>query len=135
MTKRISESGSVDKNGRLLLPMDRINAFMAQSKGKRVIASFEVVEPGSTEAQQAYYYNYIIPTMRLAWLDLGERMTETQVDTKLLCEYPGDAKLIDGEYAIYAAELSQGQMSDFLEWLKQYAAENLNVYIDDPRTI
>ena len=129
---KISESGLIGTDGRLRLPMDRINAFCAANKGKRVVVRFEAAEPGSTKLQQAYYYNYIIPTIQAALFEQGTRKSEDAVDRWLVQQYPGDkfaGELLD---VVAGRGFDKSQMSDFLEWLKQYAAENLSVYIEDP---
>ena len=134
---KISESGIITDNGQLRLPMDRLNAFFAANKGKRVVVRFEAATPGSTALQQAYYYNYIVPTIQRAFYEQGTRMTETGVDRWLIRNYPniGDLYTPDAEPKVIGRQLTKTEMADFLEWLKQYAAENLYVYIEDPRTI
>lgn len=130
---KISESGIITENGQLRLPMDRINAFFAANKGKRVVVRFEAAEPGSSELQLAYYYNYIVPTIQTALWQNGDRRTEKQVDLWLRQQcascYNDYGGLLD------ARQISKPDFSDFIEWLKQFAAENLYVYIEDPRTL
>lgn len=128
----------IGTDGRLRLPMDRINAFCAANKGKRVVVRFEAAEPGSTKLQQAYYYNYIIPTIQAALFEQGTRKSEKATDKFLIEQYPGDkeeSQIGFGVDVTEARNLDRNQMSDFLEWLKQYAAENLSVYIEDPQTL
>ena len=133
----ISESGIITDNGQLRLPMDRLNAFFAANKGKRVVVRFEAATPGSTALQQAYYYNYVVPTIQHAFYEQGTRMTETGVDRWLIQNYPniGDLYTPNAEPKVIGRQLTKTEMADFLEWLKQYAAENLYVYIEDPRTL
>ena len=130
---KISESGIITENGQLRLPMDRLNAFFAANKGKRVVVRFEAAEPGSSELQLAYYYNYIVPTIQTALWQNGDRRTEKQVDLWLRQQcascYNDYGGLLD------ARQISKPDFSDFIEWLKQFAAENLYVYIEDPRTL
>ena len=136
--QEISESGFIGTDGRLRLPMDRVNAFCAANKGKRVVVRFYADVPGSSKLQQSYYYNYIVPTIVAALYEQGTRKSEKAVDKWLVQEYPGEKderQLGIGTECTEARELDQIQMSDFLEWLKQYAAENLDVYIEDPRTL
>lgn len=133
---KISESGTIGTDGRLRLPMDRINAFCAANKGTRVIVRFEAAEPGSSKLQQAYYYNYIVPTISAALYEQGTRKNENATDKWLVEQYPGDKTETEFGCEIEKASgFTKSQMSDFLEWLKQFAAENLSVYIEDPRTI
>jgi len=130
----ITESGLISTKGELKMPMDRIRVFFAQNKGKRVIMRLEAVEPHTSIAQIAYYYKYIIPTIKAALIELGERKTEEQIDRWLMEEYPGGGNS-DTYHLSYARQFSKAQMSDFLDWVKQFAAENLYVYIEDTQTI
>lgn len=133
---KISESGIITENGQLRLPMDRINAFFAANKGKRVVVKFEAAEPGSSELQLAYYYNYIVPTVSAALYEQGTRMSERAVDRWLVEQYPGEKDSgISGFDVMEARQMDKRQMSDYLNWLKQFAAENLYVYIEEPRTL
>lgn len=130
---KISESGIITDNGQLRLPMDRLNAFFAANRGKRVVVRFEAAEPGSTELQLAYYFNYIVPTIQTALWENGDRKTEKQVDLWLREQCASCYNDYGG--LLEARQISKPDFSDFIEWLKQFAAENLYVYIEDPRTL
>ena len=130
---KISESGIITDNGQLRLPMDRLNAFFAANKGKRVVVRFEAAEPGSTELQLAYYFNYIVPTIQTALWENGDRRTEKQVDLWLRQQCASCYNDYGG--LLEARQISKSDFSDFIEWLKQFAAENLYIYIEDPRTL
>lgn len=130
---KISESGIITDNGQLRLPMDRLNAFFAANKGKRIVVRFESAEPGSSELQLAYYFNYIVPTIQTALWENGDRRTEKQVDLWLRQQCASCYNDYGG--LLEARQISKPDFSDFIEWLKQFAAENLYVYIEDPRTL
>ena len=130
---KLSESGIITDNGQLRLPMDRLNAFFAANKGKRVVVRFEAAEPGSSELQLAYYFNYIVPTIQTALWENGDRRTEKQVDLWLRQQCASCYNEYGG--LLEARQISKPDFSDFIEWLKQFAAENLYVYIEDPRTL
>ena len=130
---KISESGIITDNGQLRIPMDRLNAFFAANKGKRVVVRFEAAEPGSTELQLAYYFNYIVPTIQTALWENGDRRTENQVDLWLRQQCASCYNDYGG--LLEARQISKPDFSDFIEWLKQFSAENLYVYIEDPRTL
>lgn len=130
---KISESGIITDNGQLRIPMDRLNAFFAANKGKRIVVRFEAAEPGSTELQLAYYFNYIVPTIQTALWENGDRRTEKQVDLWLRQQCASCYNDYGG--LLEARQISKPDFSDFIEWLKQFAAENLYVYIEDPRTL
>lgn len=131
----ISEAGRIDSAGRLLLPMDRLNAEFVHHKGCRVVVRISFTEPGSSEALLGYYYGYVIPAVRDALYKQGTRASEEKVDLWIVSTYPGDIEVEPGRYADYGRQLSQPRMLDLLEWLKEFAAENLDVYIEDPKTL
>lgn len=130
---KISESGIITDNGQLRLPMDRLNAFFAANKGKRVVVRFEAAESGSSELQLAYYFNYIVPTIQTALWKNGDRRTEKQVDLWLRQQCASCYNEYGG--LLEARQMSKPDFSEFIEWLKQFAAENLYVYIEDSRTL
>lgn len=145
---KISESGVITLYGQLRMPMDRLNAFFQKHKGERVVVKFEAAVPGSSAAQLAYYYNYIIPTIQMALYETGERMNEKKVDEWLRRQCPSIFETFTPSTKEQAKQgylgctetkgirdLSVSEMSDYLEWLKEFAAENLYVYIEDPKTI
>lgn len=130
---KISESGLIGQDGKLRMPMDRLNTFFAQNRGKRIVVRFEAAEPGSSALQLAYYFNYIVPTIQTALYETGERMTEKQVDLWLRQRCGSCYNDYGG--LLEARQIPQADFSEFLEWLKQFAAENLYVYIEDPKTL
>lgn len=130
---KISEYGLIGNDGRLRMPMDRVNAFFEAHKGERVVVRFEAAAPGSSELQLAYYFNYVVPTVQTALWETGERMTEKQVDLWLRQRCGSCYNDYGG--LLEARQMSKTDFSEFLEWLKQFAAENLYVYIEDPKTL
>lgn len=135
-TTKISESGLIGADGKLRMPMDRVNAFLEAHKGERVVVRFESAERGSSALQLAYYYNYILPTVVQALYEQGTRISEENADHWLISQCPtGFHNTDDGTSKEKARELTVNEMTEFLDWLKQYAAENLFVYIEDPKTL
>lgn len=134
---KISESGIIGPDGRLRMPMDRVNAFFAANKGQRVVVRFETAEHGSSALQLAYYYNYVVPTVAAVLYEQGTRKRETMVDRWLVEQYPGekDERITGLGMVEQARQFDKTQMTEFLEWLKEFAAENLYVYIEDPKTL
>ena len=130
---KISESGLIGNDGRLRMPMDRVNAFFEAHKGERVVVRFEASAPGSSELQLAYYFNYVVPTIQTALWETGERLTEKQVDLWLRQRCGSCYNDYGG--LLEARQMTKPDFSEFLEWLKQFAAENLYVYIEDSKTL
>lgn len=136
MAATIIESGVITIDGKMRLPQERLREFCAANKGRRVVARFEAYQPATSAAVMAYYYNYVVPTVQEALLKTGKRMSEARTDEYLIQEYPGDLVGRDGKEVEQARDIKfQRQMLEFLEWLKEFAAEYLSVYVEDPKSI
>lgn len=123
----------ITTDGQLRIPMDRLQPFFKAHPGQRVIVRFETAAPGSSEAQRAYYRNYIVPTVQAALLETGDRRTEGQVDLWLRQQCGSCYNDFGG--LLKPEQITQEDFSDFIDWIKQFAAENLFVYIEDPKAI
>lgn len=128
----IVESGMVGVDGKMRLPMDRLRQFFSEHKGERLIVRMEVVPTGTNEAQLAYYFHYVLPTIKRALYEQGNFFTNENVDEMMRERSPVCWK--DGECRS-VRDMRQDEVSDYLDWLKQFAAENLYVYIEDPKLI
>lgn len=135
-------TGIINERGRLSMYMDELNEYFANHKGERVIARFVLVPRGTSEALTAYYYNYIVPAFRAAIWQAGERLDEETTEERLREWSPimreQEADHITGKYrtrirAIH--ELSNWELCEHIDHLKQLAAEEYGVYIEDPRTV
>lgn len=122
--------------------MGELNAFFKEWKGARIVARFSVASPGSSEALKGYYFNYVVPTFKQAIWDSGERKTEEQTErflrelSPVMYEQTPDVKT--GQYETRLREireLSNAELIEHIDTLKQIAAEEYSVFIDDPRTI
>ena len=79
---------------------------------------------------------------RAAFRELGERMDEEEVEKRLREMSPeARVKVPDentGEYTCRLktiAEMSNAELLEHIDFIRQYAAENLYVFIDDPYTL
>lgn len=140
--REITTTGAINNKGQLQIYMGELNAFFGQWKGARVVARFTVIGSGSSEALRGYYYNYVVPTMRRAMWDAGERLTEQDTERRLRTMSPIMAvEHVDfetGEYSVEVreiAELSNSELIEHIETIRQLAAEEFSVFIDDPKTI
>lgn len=128
----ISEYGIISQSGTLRIPMDRLREFYSANKGKRVVLMLAAYEQGSSEAALGYYFNYCLPTIMQAERELGNRYTLKTIDLQLRTEFAhcyGDGRIRE------AREMASSDFTEFLEWLKEYAAENYDVYIEEPKII
>lgn len=132
----------INNNGGLQMYFGELNQFFAMHKGSRIIARFTVASPGSSEALKGYYFNYVVPTFRSGIWEAGERLTEEQTEHRLRelspVMYEQIPNIETGGYETRLRkipELSNAELIEHIEHLKQIAAENYNLYIDDPRSI
>lgn len=140
--KEISATGLIDRNGRLSMYMGEINAFFSDNKGQRIIATFHVVPTATSEAMKAYYYKYIVPTISCAAYKEGERRTQKETDEWLRMMSPicweESVNVETGEYnerLRNVAELSNSELIEHIDFLKQFAAEEYHIYIEEPRNL
>lgn len=139
---QISATGTINNEGRLLMYMGEINDFCRQHKGERVVVRFEAVPIGTSQALRGYYYNYVVPTFRRAIWESGERKTEEDAErflreiSPIAIECTPDTKT--GRYTRKLreiTEMSNAELVEHIETLKQIGAEEYNIYIEDPRTL
>lgn len=139
----ISATGVINDRGQLSMYMGELNAFFSKHKGERVIARFFVAPTASSEALKGYYYHYVVPAVRDGLVKTGDReKTEEKTEQYLRSISPvcieEDVSIETGEYhqrIRSARELSNRQLLEHIDFIRQFAAENLCVVIDDPRTI
>lgn len=143
MKKReMTATGIVNNNGGLQMYMGELNQFFSMHKGSRIIARFTVASPGSSEALKGYYFNCVVPTFRQAIWEAGERLTEEKTERRLRefspIMYVERVNEETGKYSYElrtVAELSNAELIEHIETLKQIAAEEYNAYIDDPKML
>lgn len=139
--KEITVTGAITCNGSLKMYMGELNEFFKDHKGSKVIARFTVVGKSPSEAMKGYYFNYIVPEIRNArWTVGGERTTEKETELFLRQLSPVTIEQIPnietGQYETNIREirdLSTAEMSEHMEFIKQMAAEEYGVYIEDPK--
>lgn len=143
MRKReITATGTINNNGGLAMYMGELNEFFKGWKGSRIIARFIVASPGSSEALKGYYFNYVVPTFRTGIWEAGERLTDEQTERRLRelspVMYEQIPNIETGEYETRLrtiAELSNAELIEHIEFLKQLASEEYYIYIADPNEI
>ena len=140
MKKReVTATGTINNNGGLAMYMGDVNDFFRQHKGSRIIARFVVSKPGSSEALKGYYFNYVVPTFKQAIWESGERKTEEQTELFLRelspVMYAEKGNEDTGEYSHELrkiADLSNYELIEHIDFLKQLASEEYYFYIADP---
>lgn len=142
MRNDITATGVVNDNGKLSLYMGEVNEFLKKHKGKRVVVRFFVAPKSTSEALKGYYFNYVVPTVKHALLELGERKTEEETELFLREQSPvmheQKPNIETGEYITElksAANCGNDVLIEHIEFIKQFAAEDLNVFIENPKVI
>lgn len=143
MKKReMTAMGIINNNGGLQMYMGELNQFFSMHKGSRIIARFTVASPGSSEALKGYYFNCVVPTFRSGIWEAGERLTEEQTERRLRelspVMYEQTPDINTGKYETRLrtiAELSNAELIEHIEFLKQLASEEYCLYIADPNEI
>jgi len=122
--------------------MGEVNEFLKLHKGERVTVRFFVAPKGSSEALKGYYFNYVVPTVRRALYETGERLTEVQTEKFLREQSPvmcvANFDISTSKYTTHIkeiAEIGNAELIEHIEFIKQFAAEELNVFIENPKTL
>jgi hypothetical protein len=126
--------------------------YFSSNRKKRILVTFRVYMPGTSAALRGYYTNKVVPDIRDAYWQMGEHMTLKATEKHLREISPICWKeWFDENSQSWQSELREivdldrgkEEVRDFdnselvqhLEFLKQFAAENLSVFIDDPRIL
>jgi hypothetical protein len=140
--KKIAVTGIIDNNGNLKMYMDELKQFFRMHKGCRVIAKFMIESQGSSEALKGYYYNCVVPSFQEGMWEAGERLTEEEAEIKMRELSP---IMLEQEFNNNTgkcttrlreiSELSNAELVEYIDHLRQIAAEEFSIYIEDPQSI
>ena len=139
-SRTLATTGQISPRGKLMLNPDELKQWCSQWENAQVIVTFEVVLPEASAALKAYYFKVVVPTMRQAFAEFGDRYTEEQTDLRLRQMSPVcQAKKTDwsnGKRITYTkqfADLNNSEAVEYIEFVKQLAAEEFQTYIEDPQ--
>lgn len=136
--RKMVTTGQIDSEGKLKIPMGEVNEFLKFWKNTSVIVTFDVYQSGTSEALKGYYYNYVVPTMKQAFYEQGERLTEQDTEKRLrqLSPVMWSENVINGGYEVElksVEEISNAEFIEHIETIRQIAAEELNTIIEEPK--
>lgn len=141
-TKEIQVFGTIDQAGSLRLYMDEAKEVFKQNKGCRVAVKFSIVESAASPALRSYYYKVVVPRMKEGFYRTGVRYTDEQTEKEMRKLSPimweQEADINTGKYMSRLREipeLSNYELVDHINFIKQKAAEYFNIYIEDPINI
>lgn len=137
----INIPGRVTSEGKLTMYMQELNNFLGKWKNTRVIATFRVYQPGTSAALRGYYYNYVVPTFRQALWESGDRKTQEQTERYMREISPVTrSEQVNPDTGKYFSELREikdldsNELIEHIEFIKQLAAEEYSICIEDPNT-
>lgn len=138
--KTLNFMGAISNTGKLLISeKERLDEICKSNKGAVVSLSISIYEPKSSPAIRGYYFNKIVPDFQLAFREVGERLSLEETERKMreMSMIMWD-EVVDENTGKYSRELkevvdcSNREMSEYIEHLKQIAAENFSFYIGEP---
>lgn len=117
--------------------MGELNDFCNKNRGKRVLATFTIMGESASQSLKGYYFSYVVPTIRQAMWENGDRRTLEDTDLYLRAISPICRKeQMVGEKWEYELktihELTNKELIEHINTIKQFGAENFYVYINDP---
>lgn len=140
MIKReIEITGKTDEKGCFqIYGMSEVKDFFKKFPNHRIVGVFKVFEDKKSTAMLGLYYDYYVPQFQHAFYKLGERLLKEHVDEKLrsMCVVTKKESCVKGKWShelLKAEDLNNYELVEFLEELKQIAAENFGIEIKDSK--
>lgn len=141
MKQKYQTIGAIDNDGHLKCYKQEMNDFFQQHKGEKVVIKFEVLGDEPSASLKAYYYKVVVPAFVQALWERGTRKTQEDVEYMLRTFSP---VMIAEEFDKYGnvnrrvrriSEVTHEELCEHVETLKQIAAEEFGLYIEDPRAL
>lgn len=126
----ITITGHTDQNGKPgYYQQNMLNDFCKKHPNERLIITFRAEKKKTKNALLSYYYAAIIPAWHKALSDQGTFKSKEQVDNELRQLFP----LTKNGESLSA--LSYEHLLLFIETVRLYALEDINVVFQDPITL
>lgn len=134
LTKRITPSGE------LRISSPELEEFARQHPGRSVVIRVELLPIPPSQKSFAYYWKVVVPEMQRAFYEKGYVLTmeATEKALRQISPVMQDARWEDGKLRTRTKELDEidaAELNEMIEYLKIYAAENLDCYIEEPEYV
>lgn len=134
LTKRISSDGE------LHLDCVELKEFARLHPNRAVVVRVELLPVEPSKKSFAYYWKVVVPTMQQGFYDKGYVLTLEQTEKVLRQISPcmQDDKWENGKLSKRTKELDEvdaSELNEMIEYLKIYASENLDTYIEEPEYV
>lgn len=129
--------GKIDSHGEPIIPWNTFKDFCSLHKDKGIIVRAEIMSKEPSEKVKAYYFGYIVPEIQEALMQTyGERFTKSKTDEWIRSQCPLflDETREEGKWRTRVREfeeLDPAEVNEAIEWIFQFASENLNLILDD----
>lgn len=140
--KEFTQNCQVNPSGSLVVYMDSLNEFTAKYPSSHAVLSLKIIGKKSSRPLIGYYYAVVVPTMQAEIWKSGDRKTEEQTDIFLRENSPimylETVDLKTGKYfheLKRIPDLSNEELLEHIETIKQLAAEEYGCYIEDPKSL
>lgn len=134
----ITFSGRVDDKGVLyVINRKGFDNELLNFVGKDVTITVNKKVKKRSNPLNAYYWSGVVPILMQRFTELGHRLTKEEVHQFLKMRFlKVSLSTPEGEYLgdriKSTTELGNAEFMDYLEQIKQFASETLDIYIPDP---
>lgn len=134
-------TGEINSKGELLVHgKSRLIDFTKRNPNNRLIIHIELLAKPPSEAMIAYYEKVILPELQRGFIQKGNHLTLEKIDIMLRGSFsPTTLETFEnGKYQKSVPEirkLSQENMLYYLDFVRLYAAMNLQIYLQEPRLL
>ena len=125
-------------NGRLSLNRQSLKTALLEFEGKRITITIEKAKSKRSSDQNRYYWSGVIPIIQQGLKDAGYRLSKDDTHLAMRAKFLSEPiPMDDGTYIERfksTTELSKSEFSDYIESIKEWAFDYLNVTIPPPNT-
>ena len=135
--RKLEVYGNIDDHGKVHVQSDLLlKAWLKERSEKKIRLTFEEFSGKRTNPQNAYYWEIMVPMIKIAINDLGNNFSTEENHDFLKREFNyQEVETPSGAYLNVpqsTTKLDTIGFSDFKEKVQHFASEVLNVYIPDP---
>lgn len=137
--RKLVQNGQIDAKGQLRFYVDALKDWARQFRNEKIIITYEVLPKEQSKLLRAYYFNYVVKEFQQAIKENGEHLTFEQTEQRMRESAPmlevahyDFGRCLTRYTTKEVDELSNEEFAEYIEFLKEYAAENYNIYIEDP---
>lgn len=130
--------GRTDKNGRLKIHEEELEAFCRLHPNKAIVVRLEAYATPPSTRLTNYFFGYVVKELRQALFVKGEDLSEAQTYDLIrsICPHFLEETREKGAWKTRAKEweeLDSTEAVDTIAWIQRWASEELYWIIEDPK--